>query len=326
MRIKQLAVVTLVLALFAMGSAQDLKVLRVGQQASGTFSWITHAIEYYGLAEQYGLDIQETTYASKPATQLALRAGEADLVVDDFIGAVIMRDGGTPVRGIWPFSKATGGIVVPTDSPIQSVEDLKGKTIAAASLSDKSILILRALTTEKYGFDPQDDGAVLQAAPPLMEELLRQGEIDAAIPYWHFVARMVATGDFRDVQLVSTMLSELGLRDDLPILVVVGRDGADPEAVTSFLAAMQDAIERMKADTDDGVWQSILDNDLYSLPDPSLFPEVRKRWEAGIPTEWNDDVIDGLVTLVDRLVAVAGPDLVGVESIDADAFTTQYNP
>src|SRR5690606_19749233 len=131
----------------------------------------------------------------------------------------------------------------PADSEVMTVEDLQGHTIAASSLDDKSILILRAYMLSEYGYDPQDEDMVLQAAAPLMQGLLDQGEIDAAIPYWHFVARMVGTGEYRDVQLISDLLGQMGFREDLPILVVVGRDGANPEAVTAFLAAMQEAIE-----------------------------------------------------------------------------------
>jgi len=306
--------------------AQDTHTVQVGQQASGTFSWITHAIRYYGLDMKYDLNLVEDVYASKPASQLALQAGEVDVIVDDFIGAVNMREAGVPVRAIWPFSKATGGIVVPADSEIQTVADLQGHTIAAAALNDKSMLILRAYLTSNYGFDPQDDGMVMQAAAPLMQGLLNEGEIDAAIPYWHFVARMEGSGEFRDIQLVSDLLAEMGFRDDLPILVVLGRDGADPAALTAFLAAMQEAIEMMKMDSNEGIWQSILDNELYSLPDESLFPAVRARWEAGIPEEWNQEMIDDLVALVDQLVEVAGADVVGVENLDASAYTTEYNP
>ncbi len=326
MRFKSILAAATVVGLAGMCFAQEPLTIQVGQQATGTFSWITHAIDYYGLDEKYNLDVQEETYASKPATQLAIQAGEVDVVVDDFIGAVAMRQAGVPVHAIWPFSKATGGIVVPVDSEIQSVADLQGHTIAASSLGDKSILILRAYLVSEYGFDPQEDGMVLQAAAPLMQGLLDEGEIDAAIPFWHFVARMEGSGEYRDVQLVSGLLSEMGFRDDLPILVVLGREGANPEALTAFLAAMQEAIQLMKEDTDDGIWQSILDNELYSLPDPSVFPSVRARWEAGIPEEWNQDMIDELVELVDQLVVVAGPEVVGVESLDASAFTTEYNP
>ena len=315
----------LLLSVLAWTSAQETKTVRVGLQASGTFSWVVHAMEYFGIDEEFGLTLEPVTYASKQATELALRAGEVDVVVDDFVGAVTMRNNGIPVRAIYPYSAATGGVVVRADSDIQTVADLEGKTIAASSLDDKSLLILRALTTSRYGFDPQADGETLQAAPPLMSELLAKGEIDAAIPYWHFVARMTGGGEYRDIEMVTNMLEELGLRSDLPILVVVGRDGADPEALRTFLAAMNEATQRMKAD-EGPFWQSVLDEELYSLPDPSLFPAVRERWEAGLPDAWDQEMIDGLVELVDRLVAVAGAEVVGVERIDASAFTTEYNP
>lgn len=325
MRSVRVAVMCLAL-LVGVASAQESKTVQVGLQASGTFSWVIYAMQQFGIDQQFGLTLKPVTYASKQATELALRAGEVDVVVDDFVGAVSMRERGIPVRAIYPYSTATGGVVVRADGGIDTIADLKGKTIAASSLDDKSLLILRALTTTKYGFDPQDDGKVLQAAPPLMTGLLDKGEIDAAIPYWHFVARMTATGQYKDLMRVTEMLDQLGLRSDLPILVVVGRDGADPAALTAFLGALDATEERMKAAPMSGIWQQILDEGLYSLPDPSAFPSVRDRWEAGLPDAWTQEQIDGLVKLVDELVGVAGSDVVGIDKIDPAAFTTEYNP
>lgn len=324
-RFGALALVSLMLV-GAAATAQDTKTIRVGLQAAGTFSWVVHAMHYYGIDAAAGLTLEPVTYASKQATELALRAGEVDVLVDDFVGAVSMRQRGVPVRAVYPYSTATGGVVVRVGGGIDTIADLKGKTIAASSLDDKSLLILRALTKVKYGFDPQDDGRTLQAAPWLMAGLLDNGEIDAGLPYWHFVARLVGTGKYKDIMRVTDMLDQLGLRSDLPILVVVARDGADRDAVRAFLGAMRTTTDRMKADSMDGIWQSILDEELYSLPDPSLFPAVRQRWEDGLPTSWTQSQIDGLVTLVQRLVDVAGSDLVGIDHVDPDAFTTSLNP
>lgn len=281
-------------------------------------------MEYFGVDEELGITLESETYATKQATEIALRAGNADLVVDDFVGVAQMRSRNLPVRGVYPFSRATGGIVVPTDAGIEGVADLAGKTIGAASLDDKSLLILRALAVSKYNFDPQTDSEVIAVSPPLMEELLGQGELEVAIPYWHFVPRMTATGDYRDLMQVSEMLTELGLSSDLPLLVMVARDGMDPELLRTFLQGFEQTLTRMK--DDDGVWNAILENELYSLPDPALFPSVRQRWERGLPQVWDQKTIDGLVALTQDLVEVAGAEVVGIGEIDPEAFTTEFAP
>lgn len=314
------------LLLTSQAFSQETLTVRVGMQAVGTFSWVVHAMEYFGIDDELGLNIEGITYATKQATEIALRAGEVDVTVDDFVGVVLMRGRDIPVRAIYPYGKAVGGVVVPVDSDVQMLEDLQGKTIAAASLDDKSLLILRALTSTQYGFDPQVDGETIAAGPWLMAGLMDNGEIDVAIPYWHYVARMTGTGRFRDVMMVTDMLDQLGLSSDLPILVVVGHEATDPEVLTTFIKALQMTTAAMVADSDDGIWASILENELYTLPDPSVFPEVRARWEAGLPEVWNQELIDGLVDLVEGLVEVAGAEVVGIERIDPEAFTTAYLP
>lgn len=308
----------------ALAQEEEPQTLRVGLQAAGTFSWVVFAIDYFGVDDELGIQLESATYASKQATELALRAGEVDVVVDDFIGAVQMRSRGLPVRAVYPYSLATGALVVAADSPVAGVGDLEGRTLAAASLDDKSLLILRALAIERYGFDLQERGNVIAAAPPLMQELLANGEIEAALPYWHFVAQMVNSGEFRELISVQQMLTALDLSSELPILVMVASEEADPEAVSKLITAYTQAAERMK--TDDAFWQAVLDEQLYSLNDESLFPAVRAAWEAGLPERWDEEIIGGLERLVEELVAVAGGELVGVERLDTDAFTTVYLP
>jgi NitT/TauT family transport system substrate-binding protein len=315
---------TVAVLLAGLASGQDHRLLNVGEEAVGTFSWINFAMQHYGINEELGFDIETTTYATKQAKQLALQAGESDLVVDDITGVALWHEQGLEVKGIYPYSLATGGVVVRADSDIQSIADLRGRTIAATDLGDKSLLILRALTVGEHGFDPQEDGEVVSAAPPLMSELLARGEIDAAIPPWHFVARMVGTGDFREIVSAVDMLEQLGASPDLPILMVAARTDTDPDLLRDYLRAMEMTIERMRGD--DEIFQLILDEELYSLPDPSLFPGVVERWEAGIPARWDQDVIDGIVELIDDMIELAGTEVVGVQRGDAEAFTAAYNP
>jgi NitT/TauT family transport system substrate-binding protein len=310
-----------------MAVAQELPRVNAAMEAVGTFSWIVHGMDYFGTAEANGIEVVGTSYASKQATELALRGGEADVTVDDFLGAVILRNVDVAVTGIYPFAKAVGGLVVPIGSDIVDIEGLRGATIAAGSLRDKSLLILRALTVSQYGFDPQADGEVVAAAPPLMMQLVASEEVDAALPLWHFVARMDAAGTIREIMPVTEMLAALGLPGDLPNLMILARDDLDAELKTAFIATFQDTVDVMVATpVDDPFWQTILDLELYSLPDPSQFPLVVERWKLGTPDAWTEESIDGLVSMVERLVELAGAEVVGVESVPRDAYTTVFNP
>lgn len=316
--------------LFGLGAhaqEDDLVEVDAGMQAVGTFSWIVHAMNEFGFDEDHGIDVVGTTYASKQATALALREGEADVTVDDFLGGVILRENGVEVTAIYPYAKAIGAIVVPTDSEVESIEDLRGATIAAASVRDKSLLILRSLTIEEYGFDVQEEGEVVEAAPPLMMELIANGEVDAGLPYWHFVARLEGAGDGHELVTVADLMERLGLPSDLPNLVLLARDDMPAEDKTAFIAAFQDTIEHLQTlPPEDPFWQSLLDQELYSLPDESLFPAVVERWKTGTPDVWTEETADALVEIGRSLLEFAGPDVLGVEAIPRDAYTTEFNP
>src|SRR5690606_9408824 len=149
MRSPRQMLAALVLALAAspaMAQGGDLPVVNAAMEATGTFSWIVHAMDYFGTAEANGIRVVGTPYASKQATEIALRSGEADVKVDDFLAPVLLRQAGINASGIYPYATAIGGLVVPVDSDIGGVEDLDGRTIAAGALRDKSVLILRTLT------------------------------------------------------------------------------------------------------------------------------------------------------------------------------------
>ncbi|MCC6311198.1 MAG: hypothetical protein IT345_09825, partial [Trueperaceae bacterium] len=96
---------------------------------------------------------------------------------------------------------------------------------------------------------------------------------------------------------------------------------------TAFVAALRDTFAAMLATpSDDPFWQEILDLGLYSLPDQSQFPSVVERWKMGTTTTWTQESIDGLTAMVDRLVELAGPEVVGVDGVDPAAYTLEFLP
>ncbi len=314
----------LLLGLPAVGAAEAQKTIDVGLQAGGTLSWVTFAIERYKLDQQLGFTLKATTYASKEATRVALRSGAAQVVVDDFLEVTLLRQKGFPVSAVYPFSLLTGGVVVPQDSPIRSVADLQGKTLGATSLTDKTLLILRAYTKLKAGFDVQDASKVVSVSSPLMEQFMNRGEIQAGIPFWHHNARMVSGGKFRELVSSGDLMKGLGLPKNVPLLYVVARTDTDPATLRLFLKAMLLAEEKMKSDA--AFWPAMLDANLYVLPDRAQLPALRRQWAAGLPTHWTAADLNATLLLTRKMIEVAGADVVGLTRLDTRAFNTSYQP
>lgn len=92
------------------------------------------------------------------------------------------------------------GIVVPLDSKIQSLADLKGKQISVPFASTSHGMLLRALKAE--GLDPERDVTIITQAPEVAGPALQAGKIDAHadfVPFaelfpWRGYARKIYDG------------------------------------------------------------------------------------------------------------------------------------
>lgn len=78
-----------------------------------------------------------------------INSGSADFGSTAGLAAVLSRANGNPVKGVYVYERPEwAALVVPKDSPIKSIKDLKGKKIAATKGTDPYLFLLRALHTE----------------------------------------------------------------------------------------------------------------------------------------------------------------------------------
>src|SRR5213592_2656242 len=70
----------------SLGTCCSAEVLRVAVQKTGTFAWELAVIRAHGLDKQANLSVQVVELASPEAGKIALRAGNADIIVSDWCG------------------------------------------------------------------------------------------------------------------------------------------------------------------------------------------------------------------------------------------------
>nr|WP_226925826.1 ABC transporter substrate-binding protein [Fluviibacterium sp. MJW13] len=296
------------LALSAVAVMAETPVLRAAVLEFGTVNWELDTIQHHGLDAAHGFDLQVQGLAGGAAAKVAFQAGEADVIVSDWLWVARQRAAGKDYVFI-PYSKAVGGILVSQDSPAQTIEDLKGMKIGiAGGPLDKSWLILRAYAAQEYGMDLAADTEQVFGAPPLIFKTALQGQTQGAINYWHFMAKMEAAGMRRLVD-VSDAAAALGLDPETPLLgyVVTGDLVAENPAIVQALAAASGDAKALLA-SDDAEWDRLRPR--MNAKTDVQFEALKAGFRAGIPAPGPVDeaAADRMLRLMAEL---GGEDLLG---------------
>ena len=254
--------------------------LRIAVLKFGTVNWELETIRSEGLDSKHGVEVIPQGIASSAAAKIAFEGGQADMLVADWIWVARQRAAGRDYV-FAPYSRAVGGIMVPGDSPLTSLQDLRGKRIGiAGGPLDKSWLIFQAHAALQ-GFDLAREAEPVFGAPPLIMRKGLTGGLDAVLNYWHFSAKMRAQG-FRTLINVADAAREMGAGDEIPLLGYVFREelaANAPEAVTGFLAASRDGKALLASS--DAAWDALRPR--MNAASEAEFTAMRDGFRAGIP-------------------------------------------
>lgn len=106
-----------------------------------------------------------------------LNGGSTDFASTAGLAAVLSRANGAPIKTVYVASRPEWtALVVPKDSPINSLADLKGKKIAATKGTDPFLFLLQSL--HKAGLDKYDV-EIVHLQHPDGRTALERGDVDA---------------------------------------------------------------------------------------------------------------------------------------------------
>lgn len=134
------------------------------------------------------------------------------------------------------------GIVVPSISQVQSLADLKGKTISVPFASTSHGLLLRAIKAQ--GWDPEKDVTIITQAPEVAGTALRSNQIEAHadfVPFaelfpWRGFARKIYDGSQANGPTFHGVLVDAAYAEKYP------------EVVTAYLQAVIEADKLFRED------------------------------------------------------------------------------
>jgi NitT/TauT family transport system substrate-binding protein len=283
--------------------------LKAGILKFGTVEWLLDVIKEHKLDAREGYTLNSLALASNNALQVALLGREADVIVTDWFWVLRQRAAGDDFQ-FAPYSTAVGAVMVPANSPIKGVADLKARKLGVAGGPlDKSWLLLRARASATPAGDLIQTARPIYGAPPLLNQQAIYGDVDALLTYWHFAAQLEA-GGFRRLASVSDLMKEVGLKSEIPLIgfVFSGKLAkAKPDVIAGFVRsarAAQDIL--LKSDAE---WERL--RPLMRPASDAEFIALRNRYREGIGFAWGPDQQAEAGKLFGILAKVGGDELVG---------------
>jgi NitT/TauT family transport system substrate-binding protein len=184
------------------------------------------------------------------------------------------------------------GIVVPVNSPIQSITDLKGKTISVPFASTSHGMLLRAIKAQ--GWNPDTDVNIITQAPEVAGSALKTGKIDAHADFVPFADLFPYRGIARKIYD--------GAQSHAPTFhgALVDADYAQkyPEIVVAYLRA---AIEANRLITADPEKYSLLIQQVTGIDAPVNY---LYHGPLGVQTRdltWKPEYRQAVATAIDTL-------------------------
>jgi len=289
--------------------AWSAQPVRIGVLRFGTVSWELDVIRRHALDDASRIAVEPVEFATPQASQVALQAGNVDMIVVDWLWVARQRVAGSDWTFV-PFSNAVGALIAPGGSPVRDVPDLAGRTLGVAgSPIDKSWLILRAYAMQRFAVDINAVANVSFGAPPLLAEQMRAGRLDALLTYWPFAAKAEAAGA-RRILAVEDAVTALGVGSGVPYIgYTFAQHWAERNAalIDGFLAASRRARAILAASDDE--WQRV--RKLTGAADDAELERLRDWYRRGIPRQWGEPERHAASQLFELLAKIGGPDLVG---------------
>lgn len=200
---------------------RELKLLEKFLPHDGKYSDVTY-------------DIQWKNFTSGAPLTNEMVAGKLDFgAMADFPGSlngVAFQKAGRRSLFISVLSGSTkgsgNGIVVPSNSPVQSIKDLKGKTISVPFASTSHGMLLRAIEAE--GWNPETDVHIITQAPEVAGPALQANKIEAHadfVPFaelfpWRGFARKIFDGSQANAPTFHGALVDADYAEKYPEIVV----------------------------------------------------------------------------------------------------------
>ena len=241
---KRLVITVLAAAAFAT-SAQAADHLRIGRSPGFAFAYVPLEIATsQGFLQKEGIDIETISFEGASKMDLGMTSGSVDITLGSPMEFVAIAKG-MPARGVAIIARPVRelAILVPYDSPVKSIKELKGKNIGIATVG--SITQWAALELARsQGWKPDDINLVsISSSANAATVAMRQHQVDADVGNLMTGVVLEKQKQARVLALASDYASDFIMHEMSASDALIE---ANPDAIRRFVKAWFEAADYMR--------------------------------------------------------------------------------
>ncbi len=291
----------------------------------GTQRFPIYAMRTRGIADKYNLKVEEIPVSGPQAQYTAMQTGDFQVATTAWFPVVLMRAQGYKFTIVFPVSSYTDDIVVPADSPLKSMADLKGKRVGiSGGPASSGTWIFRTEAVRFFGFDPMKEARVQFGAAPLLTGLMENNELDAVLIQNPQVVRLLETKKFRSLASFGDIWREKTGQDVMLVTIVMNEDWAkaNREIAKRFVAAFKESAEYLKAHAE--VWPEVAEQ--IGIKTATGAKLLQERTAKSLLTRWDKKLLAEQYRYGSEVMKIFG-DSEGIpKQIPSDTFDTSFAP
>jgi NitT/TauT family transport system substrate-binding protein len=252
------AAMTLAMSFLPSNAAESIKMGAISDPGYHSALWALLNGKVKDPSIQFTVDLMPI-----PAMIQASMTGQYDILPNGVLAVPQQKEAGintvimgSMIRHIPGPNNHTTDLWVKNDSPIKSIQDLKGKRIAVTSIEAQDVIFRRAVMMERYGINASalgGDVRWVEIPAPQFEAALESGQVDAVAFSNVLAYRIANSGKYRSVFQGANELKDMYGGPAVSVLLTAPKDKIDrrPEVYKVAARLLRESAEYVLAHQDE---------------------------------------------------------------------------
>jgi ABC-type nitrate/sulfonate/bicarbonate transport system substrate-binding protein len=301
----------------------EAKKVTLGILSTGSQDFVHNVMEQQRLLQKHNLPYERVASLNPPALHLMIAEKKVDIGYGGLTAMARARAEGRGTLVIFGIFSPVNVVLVPKDSPIKSVAELKGKRVGNfGGPGSATTSIFMAIAKRWHGLDLQRETEMITAPGPALIGLMDRGDLAAALVGTTESLKFPLTGKYRVILDLSEEWEKRAGRAPAHVTIATNEEfaKAHPDILKRYLTAYLDAVKYIRSHSE--VWENYAKQ--IKLTELGAAAALRDNMGPRIMDKWDKDQIRVQQDFLEVAREILGPKV--LKEIPEGLMTDAYNP